>query len=76
MRWLQLCDLHLGRDDEAQKVAMNQLISAIEIAMEDVPIDLVVIAGDLAYSGAASEYERLRDQVIFTAASIRDDQRV
>ena len=32
--------------------------------MENVPIDLVVIAGDLAYSGAASEYERLRDQVI------------
>ena len=64
MRWLQLCDLHLGRDDEAQKLAMNQLISAIEHATEDVPIDLVVIAGDLAYSGARSEYDRLKDQVI------------
>ena len=30
MRWLHLCDLHLGKNDEAQTVAMAKIIGAIE----------------------------------------------
>lgn len=64
MRWLQLCDLHLGRQDEAQTVAMAQLLGAIEENISPSCIDLVVLAGDLAHSGNIEEYRRVTEDII------------
>ena len=56
MRWLHLCDLHIGHNDETQDVAMKQLISAVADATSDNELDLVLLTGDVAYSGLAEEY--------------------
>ena len=64
MRWLHLCDLHLGRQDDAQSVAMAQLIDAISNAVGREPLDFIVFAGDLAYSGQEEEYKVLVSDII------------
>lgn len=64
MRWLQLCDLHLGAADESQELAMAQIIDAIAQHLPQGTLDLVVLAGDLAYSGTADEYKRVSTQII------------
>ena len=57
MRWLHLCDLHLGKQDEGQSIAMGQLIQAVGKSVGDEPLDFIVFAGDLAYSGRKDEYQ-------------------
>ena len=64
MRWLHLCDLHLGKNDEAQTVAMAKIIGAIEKAVQGTTIDLVLFAGDIAYSGADDEYEAVISEIV------------
>ena len=64
MRWLHLCDLHLGRGDDAQSIAMTKIVGAIENAVQDTTIDLVLFAGDIANSGAYEEYEAVIKEVV------------
>jgi len=64
MRWLHLCDLHLGRQDDAQSVAMAQLVDAISKAIGEASLDFIVFAGDLAYSGQEEEYKTLVSEII------------
>ena len=64
MRWLLLTDLHIGRNNEAQEAALTSLVRAVEAQTTSNTIDLVLLAGDLAYSGKASEYQRVKTLVI------------
>lgn len=57
VRWLHLTDLHIGKGDEAQQVAILGLVDAINVALADEPVDAVFLTGDLAYSGAEREYK-------------------
>ena len=56
MRWLHLSDLHIGHNDETQRVAMKELVSAIGSAASNRDLDLVLMTGDLAFSGVSEEY--------------------
>jgi len=58
LRWLHLTDFHVGKQDESQATALGCLISAIANSAAGKPFDLVVISGDLAFSGRAAEYEQ------------------
>jgi predicted MPP superfamily phosphohydrolase len=58
MRWLHLTDLHMGRHHHIQEVAMNSMGAAIERVCTE-PLDLILITGDLANTGALNEYHRL-----------------
>ena len=64
MRWLLLTDLHIGLNNESQKLAIDTLVDAIRTRSKNVPFDLVLMTGDLAFSGKASEYSQLRDVLI------------
>lgn len=57
LRWLHLTDLHIGRDNESQAVAIKSLVSAVQTYADDRPFDVVILSGDLAYSGLLAEYE-------------------
>jgi 3',5'-cyclic AMP phosphodiesterase CpdA len=63
MRWLHLTDVHVGRQDEAQKAALRNLVHAI-LQNSDEPYDAVLLTGDLAYSGLESEYTRFHELVL------------
>ena len=67
MRWLHLCDLHIGKTGESQANAMSQLVSAIETACGEKALDLVLFTGDLAFSGKSDEYTTLARELIGTA---------
>tara|TARA_R110002072_G_scaffold98805_1_gene217437 strand:- start:668 stop:5497 length:4830 start_codon:yes stop_codon:yes gene_type:complete len=62
LRWLHLTDLHWGNDNEQQTVAASSLLTAI--AQADVQFDLVVITGDISYSGKISEYESFENNFL------------
>lgn len=64
MRWLLLTDLHIGLNNESQQLAMNTLVDAIRIRSNEQPFDLVLMTGDLAFSGKASEYSQLQHLLI------------
>ena len=64
MRWLHLCDLHIGKTGESQANAMSQLVSAIETAGGEKALDLVLFTGDLAFSGKSDEYTTLARDLI------------
>ena len=64
MRWLHLCDLHVGKNDQSQVVAMRQLVNAIEEATSDKDLDLVLFTGDLAFSGISDEYKVLKNELL------------
>lgn len=64
MRWLHLCDLHLGRPDDAQSVAMAQLLGAISKAVGQAPLDFIAFTGDIAYSGHDEEYQTVVSEII------------
>ena len=64
MRWLHLSDIHVGRPNEARSNAMRLLVDAIDERSDNEPIDLVLITGDLAYSGRPEEYVSLREELI------------
>ncbi len=64
MRWLYLSDLHLGRPDQAQTVAMRQIIKAISDTIGHDPLNFVLLAGDLAFSGQQDEYKSVLSEII------------
>lgn len=64
LRWLHLTDLHVGRSNESQAVAIRSLVTAIQIHAEQRPFDVVFLSGDLAYSGQAEEYEHFESLVL------------
>ena len=66
MRWLHLCDLHLGRSDDAQTIAMTKIVGAIEKAVRGTTIDLVLLAGDIANSGTDEDYDAAMSEVVVT----------
>lgn len=59
LRWLHLTDLHIGSKNEGQKTALTSLIDAIKEHSLEIPFDLVLLTGDLAFSGRKEEYEEL-----------------
>ncbi|MEW8202138.1 MAG: metallophosphoesterase [Candidatus Thiodiazotropha endolucinida] len=64
MRWLHLSDLHIGRNNESQEVALDSLVSAVKDNSENKPFDLVLLTGDLAFSGKDEEYSRFEEIVL------------
>lgn len=64
LRWLHLTDLHIGKVNESQQIALASLLQAIEYYSSNKPYDLVFLTGDLAYSGKKEEYELLRKCLI------------
>ncbi len=70
MRWLHLSDLHVGKNDQAQAVAMKQLVKAIKEAASDKDLDLVLFTGDLAFSGVPDEYEVLKNEFLESLRSL------
>lgn len=72
LRWLHLTDLHVGKNDESQETALASLIDAIARECGDTVFDLVMLTGDLAYSGSLLEYERLETLVINPLRSLKN----
>lgn len=64
LRWLHLTDLHIGIKDESQKTAIASLLESIDAGSKDIEYDLVILSGDLAYSGKKDEYDLLETLVI------------
>lgn len=64
LRWLHITDLHIGHKNESQRTAIASLVAAIEKFSYGKPFDLVLLTGDLAFSGLREEYEALRVQLI------------
>lgn len=64
LRWLHLTDLHVGKDSEPQRIALRSLIQSIVTNSETKPFDLVLLTGDLVYSGKLAEFEALEKEVI------------
>ena len=64
LRWLHLTDLHVGYDKESQKTALQSLIVSIEQFSDGKGFDLVLLTGDLAFSGQPKEYDALKSLLI------------
>lgn len=64
LRWLHLTDLHVGKDNEAQKTALRSLVAAVERFSGGLQFDVVFMTGDLAYSGQSQEYESLDETLV------------
>ena len=64
MRWLHLSDIHVGQPDQARSNAMQLLIQAISDHAGTEPLDLVLLTGDIAFSGQASEYQSFKDELL------------
>lgn len=64
LRWLHLTDLHVGRVNESQAVAIKSLVDAIQSHSGGRPFDVVFLSGDLANSGQISEYEAFEKLVL------------
>ena len=64
MRWLLLSDLHIGYANEGQKMALISLVEDIRAQARESSFDMVMLAGDLAYSGKQEEYETVAKDVI------------
>ena len=64
MRWLHLSDLHIGRVNQAQDVALNSILEAIEEFSDEKPFDVILLTGDLAFSGREQEYVKLVELLI------------
>lgn len=64
LRWLHLTDLHIGRDNESQTVAIKSLVSAIQTYAAARPFDVVILSGDLANAGQLEEYEKFATLVL------------
>ena len=76
MRLLLLSDLHIGHKSESQEVALVSLVDAIRSRTEARPIDLVLMAGDLAHSGKQAEYDRLTELLIRPLRDVPEFQNV
>jgi len=64
LRWLHLTDLHIGKESEPQRIAMASLLRAINERAENTPFDLVLLTGDLVYSGKLAEFDQLRTALV------------
>lgn len=64
IRWLHLTDLHVGKDNESQRTALRALVASVHEVAGDKPCDLVILTGDLAFSGRSDEYKTLESEVI------------
>nr|WP_315481932.1 metallophosphoesterase [uncultured Undibacterium sp.] len=64
LRWLHLTDLHIGKNSEPQRVAMKSLVQAIANEVKDRIFDVVILTGDLVYSGQKDEFVELENSVI------------
>jgi hypothetical protein len=64
LRWLHLTDLHIGKTSEPQRIAMQSLVRAIANTAGEKEFDLVLLTGDLAYSGHREEFETLEKTLI------------
>lgn len=64
IRWLQITDLHVGKNNESQTTALKSLVASIIKHAGSIPFDVVFLSGDLAYSGSDSEYRVFYDEVV------------
>ena len=64
LRWLLLTDLHIGHGGEAQQLALSSLIDAIAREADCKSFDLVLLAGDLSFSGKVDEYDTIISTII------------
>jgi hypothetical protein len=64
MRWLHLSDLHIGFDNAAQRNATASLVKSVSQQVGEGQIDLILLTGDLAYSGAEKEYLGVERQIL------------
>lgn len=64
LTWLHLTDLHVGRKDEGQRLALQSLIKAVEAATLGRKCDLVIFTGDVANSGSAVEYDEFVTSIL------------
>ena len=72
MRWLLLSDLHVGQHNESQKLALASLVDAVRVRTKAKPFDLVLMAGDLAFSGKPLEYRHLQEQFIDPLRNLKE----
>ena len=64
LRWLHLTDLHVGYGKESQETALESLIASIGHFSDGKCFDLVLLTGDLAFSGQQKEYDSLQSRLI------------
>lgn len=56
VRWLHLTDLHVGKVNGSQTNALEALLSSLQSEVADQRFDMVLLTGDIAYSGSDAEY--------------------
>ena len=68
MQWLHFSDFHFGRKQGAQAEAMGSLIDFIrnDFAKNPGKIDVVLLAGDIAYGGLKEEYQNFATDKLMT----------
>lgn len=54
----------MGKSSEPQRIALESLIRTIQEKAGDKPFDLVILTGDLVYSGQRTEFEQLAKVII------------
>ena len=65
MEWLHFSDFHIGGARGPQAEALQSLIEKVaEICDSRTKIDAVFLAGDIAYSGADTEYTRFAEDFL------------
>ena len=64
MRWLLLSDLHLGIKNESQHLALRGIVEEVDKVSHHGDVDMVLMAGDLAYSGKPEEYDEVSAKLI------------
>jgi len=73
-RWLHLSDFHVGKDEYGQQCLFNYILQNIKNSVEEGKApSAVFITGDIANSGASSEYELFFDEFICPLADILKD---
>jgi len=70
-RWLHLSDFHVGKDVYGQLCLFKYILENIKKAFQDgKPPSAVFITGDIANSGADSEYELFFEEFLYPLAAI------
>jgi 3',5'-cyclic-AMP phosphodiesterase len=68
VRILQVTDTHLYADPTSRLAGLNtneSLLQLLEIAKQRIlPVDLVLVTGDLVHDATASGYQRIRDYIL------------
>jgi predicted MPP superfamily phosphohydrolase len=64
IRWLHISDLHIGKNSQAQAVAIKYLFRAIQDASNGKPFDFVIISGDLTNSGLKEQFCKFEELII------------